>query len=447
MLTAVSSYFFSPTAFRSPPPISTGKAVAASFRCIVASCVLVMAVDYGMFKCAVLPQLAESLSSTFEADFNILLELELEELLRGQAHRCDMHRFSSDRQGNIKLRRGSQVCFCQESCYWASKLMTLRVLALARGDVKSVLHGTEGIRFPGFAQRNGFLYVRLTPERGAAHFGSFACCPRRTEVRPSWLPILTNKRHKMNELTVVDKANQWRRMKEPCARFCFVADHEAGVQHGPGRVLRLVRPGAAARLHQGHRERLARIPGGTRPGFVQHHCPHVGDPEAGGGGDRQRPAGAGIGRRNPAREERQVHRRARRELAFPQASPGAAERARYNDDEGTAGPGHHRRAPGMRPAAVRGGGAHHGARAAARWPVVHRRSVRQAQPRSDHPDAGLGETGHRRLDRSGRRGGRLRLPARHSRRSGAGRRAVREGCLAAPPAVRRGCRRPWYCAP
>jgi hypothetical protein len=38
-------------------------------------------------------------------------------------------------------------------------------------------------------------------------------CDRRPEVRSSWLPILHNKRHKMNELTVVEKANEWRRMK------------------------------------------------------------------------------------------------------------------------------------------------------------------------------------------------------------------------------------------
>src|ERR1039458_10048959 len=34
--------------------------------------------------------------------------------------------------------------------------------------------------------------------------------------------------------------------EEPRARFCFVSDHEKGAQHGSGRVLRLVRPGAAA---------------------------------------------------------------------------------------------------------------------------------------------------------------------------------------------------------
>src|ERR1035441_4037525 len=76
--------------------------------------------------------------------------------------------------------------------------------------------------------------------------------------------------------------------EEPRARFCFVADHEKGVQHGAGRVLCLVWPRAAARLHQGDRERLARHAGRTRAGVVKHHRPHVGDPQTRGGGYRQR---------------------------------------------------------------------------------------------------------------------------------------------------------------
>src|ERR1039457_55411 len=39
--------------------------------------------------------------------------------------------------------------------------------------------------------------------------GSFACCPCRSEVRSSWLPILPIKGFRMNELTVVDKATEW----------------------------------------------------------------------------------------------------------------------------------------------------------------------------------------------------------------------------------------------
>src|ERR1035441_10532276 len=159
--------------------------------------------------------------------------------------------------------------------------------------------------------------------------------------------------------------------EEPRARFCFVADYETGLQHGPGRVLFLVCSGAAAGLHQSHRVRLARNPGGTRAGVVEHHRPDVGDPQAGGGGDRQWPAGAGTGRWHTAREERQVHRRARRELAVAEAGPGAPERPGHHDVEGTARPRHHRYAPRLRPAAFRGRGAYDGAHSAARWPLVH----------------------------------------------------------------------------
>jgi hypothetical protein len=60
---------------------------------------------------------------------------------------------------------------------------------------------------------------------------------------------------------------------------------------------------------------------------------------------------------------------------------------------------------------VRGGGAHDGARAAAGWPLVHRRSLRKARARADRYYAGLGESGHRRVDRPHGCGGRLRLPA------------------------------------
>ena len=50
-----------------------------------------------------------------------------------------------------------------------------------------------------------------------------------------------------------------------------LADYEKGLQHGPGLILWLVRPGTAAGLHQGHGERLARNPGGTWAGVVVDH--------------------------------------------------------------------------------------------------------------------------------------------------------------------------------
>ena len=92
----------------------------------------------------------------------------------------------------------------------------------------------------------------------------------------------------------------------PRARLRQVSHHEKVLQHGFGRILRLVPAGAAAGFRQSHRERLASIPGRTRAGVVLHHCPHVRHPQTGGGGDRQRAADAGVGGGDRAREEREV---------------------------------------------------------------------------------------------------------------------------------------------
>ena len=69
---------------------------------------------------------------------------------------------------------------------------------------------------------------------------------------------------------------------------------------------------------------------GTRPRVVEYHHPHVHYSQAGGGVDRQPPAGARVGSRHPAREEREVHQRAYGELAIPEAGPGAAETLRIS---------------------------------------------------------------------------------------------------------------------
>ena len=78
-----------------------------------------------------------------------------------------------------------------------------------------------------------------------------------------------------------------------------------------------------------------------------------------------------LGRRHPAREERQNPRRPHRELAEYQASSGAPERAGHFQIGRPARPRHHRRAPRLRVAPVRSGGAYDGPRTTARWPVVH----------------------------------------------------------------------------
>src|ERR1039458_6048146 len=107
----------------------------------------------------------------------------------------------------------------------------------------------------------------------------------------------------------------------PRAPLRQVSHHEKGLQHGFGRILRLVPAGAAAGFRQSHRERLASIPGRARAGVVLHHCPHVRHPQTGGGGDRQRAADAGVGGGDRAREEREVRAESSRprRAAGPQA--------------------------------------------------------------------------------------------------------------------------------
>src|SRR5258706_11069325 len=67
------------------------------------------------------------------------------------------------------------------------------------------------------------------------------------------------------------KARRMAKAESASARQRLVADYAPGVQHGAKRVHDLVPAGTPARLHQGHRERLAGIPGSSRPRFVVDH--------------------------------------------------------------------------------------------------------------------------------------------------------------------------------
>ena len=80
----------------------------------------------------------------------------------------------------------------------------------------------------------------------------------------------------------------------------------------------------------------------------------------------------------------------RGELVDDPASSDAAEHAGCDDEEGPARPRHPRRPAGLRPAAVRSGGAHVQSHSAARWPVVHRGPGRQTRPRPHGADADVG---------------------------------------------------------
>lgn len=69
-----------------------------------------------------------------------------------------------------------------------------------------------------------------------------------------------------------------------------------------------------------------RLPSGCTT-FVVHHRQSVRNPQIGRRGDRQRPPGAGTGRRHPARQKRQVHLRGfRPSVSPPRSGPGRGSR-------------------------------------------------------------------------------------------------------------------------
>ena len=88
------------------------------------------------------------------------------------------------------------------------------------------------------------------------------------------------------------------------------------------------------------------------------------------------------------------------QLAVAAAGAGAPQRAGHHHREGPARSRDPCGSPRLRAAAIRGRGAHVRACPAARWPLVHRRSRRQARPRPHRADADLGEGGDRCLDGS-----------------------------------------------
>ena len=85
----------------------------------------------------------------------------------------------------------------------------------------------------------------------------------------------------MNDLIVVEKIAQWQKLKMLVLDSVSSPLTAARLQHGSGRILRVVFAGAAARFHQGHRERVAGVAGGPRPRLVVDHHSHVGDSQAG----------------------------------------------------------------------------------------------------------------------------------------------------------------------
>ena len=130
------------------------------------------------------------------------------------------------------------------------------------------------------------------------------------------------------------------------------------------------------------------------------------------------------------REEREIDRHPRWELAVAAAGAGAPERAGHHDRSRPARPRDPRRSSRLRTAAIGSGGAHVRACPAARRTLVHRRSRREARTRPDGADADVGEGGDRRMDVAGRRCRRPRIPPGESRGRRHRRTPGREGRLA-----------------
>jgi hypothetical protein len=74
----------------------------------------------------------------------------------------------------------------------------------------------------------------------------------------------------MNDLIAIQKIAGWEKLKT------LVLDS----------VSSPITAGSSARLHQGHRQRMARIAGGSRPRFVVDHYKDVGNPETRSRGGR-----------------------------------------------------------------------------------------------------------------------------------------------------------------
>jgi hypothetical protein len=73
----------------------------------------------------------------------------------------------------------------------------------------------------------------------------------------TWLPLMPIKRIENERISRTGQDRRVGEVEDARARQRLLADYETCLQHGPERVHGVVPAGAAARLHQGHRERLA----------------------------------------------------------------------------------------------------------------------------------------------------------------------------------------------
>jgi hypothetical protein len=125
----------------------------------------------------------------------------------------------------------------------------------------------------------------------------------------------------MNELIAVQKIAGWEKLKalvldsvsSPITKRVYnmaLNEFLAWFQQAP-------QPG----FTKGDRKRVEGVAGGPPPRLVVDHHPHVGDSQAGRGSRRQRPAGARVGGRHFAREERKNAGHTHRQLAVTAPMP------------------------------------------------------------------------------------------------------------------------------
>ena len=195
----------------------------------------------------------------------------------------------------------------------------------------------------------------------------------------------------MNELTVVDKTNEWRRMKSlvldsvssPITKRVYnmaLDEFFAWYAQEP-------RPGFTKATVSAWRVTLEERGLGSSSIIVRMSAIRKLAVEATDNGLLAPELAAGIQRVKSAKS---IGVRMGNWLSL-EAGASASQRSRYHDDQGPTRPCHHRRAARLRAAPVRGGGAHDGPHPAARRAVVHSRPRGQAQPSTHGAEAGLGE--------------------------------------------------------
>jgi hypothetical protein len=186
----------------------------------------------------------------------------------------------------------------------------------------------------------------------------------------------------MNELTVVDKATEWRRMKslvlDSVSSPITKRVYNTALDEFFRWYAQEPRLGFSKATVSAWRVTLEERGLGSSSIIIRMSAIRKLAVEATDNGLLAPELAAGIARV----KKREVHRRSRRKLAFAEAGADAPERAGYHNAERLTRPLHHRGASGLRSKAVRSGGAYDGAHPAAGWPVVHRRFVREARARA-----------------------------------------------------------------